>query len=319
MEKNNILLGVYARAALFAYADPDEAYQIYSEFTKNGYLDGRRKVYERFVSEIVAAPKFSHHLESESIFYLVPMKNKELWILWPGTRASPEDGFSLNDLKTNLNFRMMRSAIFNDKSIELHNGFERRYLISRNILKKKIEKYFPNQRKIVSIGHSLGGALAGICAADLSVSLNLECSTVTLAAPKIGNQSFLDLFTNRTENSTRILINDDPVTALPCFPWYKHGQTKTVEINGPFWNMANHPIEVYVNACDIFDGTEISATAEQKVRLLVGVFFKLLMLYLFLFIARLLIPTFNQFLIYFILVVLESIDCRLINIRQVLF
>ena len=47
--------------------------------------------------------------------------------------------------------------------------------------------------------------------------------------------------------------------------------------------------------------------------------FKVLALYLFLFAVRLLIPTFNQFLIYFILVLLESIDYRFINLRKVLF
>ena len=130
------------------------------------------------------------------------------------------------------------------KDIELHTGFERRYLVSRTVLHKKIERFFPNRKKIVSIGHSLGGALAGICAADLAISLNLnvrwysstityqsiiidsiklsiQCSTITLAAPKIGNQAFTDLFISKTETSTRILINDDPVTALPCFPWFK--------------------------------------------------------------------------------------------------
>lgn len=318
MEKD-ISLGTYARAALFAYADPTEALQIYKNFKKYGYLEGRQKIFERFVSKIASAPKFSQHLDTESIYYLVPMKNDELWILWPGTRASPEDGFSFNDFKTNLNFRMMPSAIFPGKEIELHNGFERRYLVSRRTLHKKIEQFFPDEKKIVSIGHSLGGALAGICATDLAMSFNLNCSTITLAAPKIGNQMFTDLFTSKTEKSTRIIINDDPVTALPCFPWFKHGQTNIVEINGPFWSMANHPIEVYVNACDIFDGFEISITADQKVRLMVEIFFKLMALYLFLFVARLLIPTFNQFLIYFILVLLESIDYRFINLRQVLF
>ena len=83
--------------------------------------------------------------------------------------------------------------------------------------------------------------------------------------------------------------------------------------------MANHPIEVYVNACDIEDGSEITITIDQKVRLMVEVIFKVLALYLFLFAVRLLIPTFNQFLIYFILVLLESIDFRFINLRKVLF
>jgi len=318
MEKD-ISLGVYARAALFAYSDPDEALQIYKTFEKYGHLSDRGKIFERFISEIESAPLFSQHLDTESLFYLVPMKNGELWILWPGTRASPEDGFSLNDFKTNLDFRMLPSAVFPGKDIELHTGFERRYLVSRTVLHKKIERFFPNRKKIISIGHSLGGALAGICAADLAISLNLNCSTITLAAPKIGNQTFTDLFISKTETSTRIVIKDDPVTALPCFPWFKHDQTKIIEINGPFWSMANHPIEVYVNACDIFDGSEITITIDQKVRLMVEVIFKVLALYLFLFAVRLLIPTFNQFLIYFILVLLESIDYRFINIRKVLF
>ena len=67
------------------------------------------------------------------------------------------------------------------------------------------------------------------------------------------------------------------------------------------------------------DGSEITITIDQKVRLMVEVMFKVLALYLFLFAARLLIPTFNQFLIYFILVLLESIDFRFINLRKVLF
>ena len=78
-----------------------------------------------------SAPLFSQHPDTESLFYLVPIKIRELGILWPGTRAPPEDGFSFNDFKTNLDFRMLPSAVFPGKDIELHTGFERRYLVSR--------------------------------------------------------------------------------------------------------------------------------------------------------------------------------------------
>ena len=70
----------------------------------------------------------------------------------------------------------MHKKIILGKDIELHTGFERRYLVSRAVLHKKIEKFFPNRKKIVSIGHSLGGALAGICAADLAINLKLNVS-----------------------------------------------------------------------------------------------------------------------------------------------
>ena len=50
---------------------------------------------------------------------------------------------------------------------------------------------------------------------------------------------------------------------------FQHGQTKIIEINGPFWSMANHPIEVYVNACDIFGkemgGVAVSLSAESVI------------------------------------------------------
>ena len=58
-------------------------------FAKNHWkrhLNDRGKIFERFISEIESAPLFSQHLDTESLFYLVPMKNGELWILWPGTR-----------------------------------------------------------------------------------------------------------------------------------------------------------------------------------------------------------------------------------------
>ena len=62
---------------------------IYRNFRKNHWkrhLNDRGKIFERFISEIESAPLFSQHLDTESLFYLVPMKNGELWILWPGTR-----------------------------------------------------------------------------------------------------------------------------------------------------------------------------------------------------------------------------------------
>ena len=50
-----------------------------------------------------------------------------LWITdhcpWPNPlRASPEDGFSFNDFKTNLDFRMLPSAVFPGKNFKM--GFE---------------------------------------------------------------------------------------------------------------------------------------------------------------------------------------------------
>lgn len=100
-------------------------------------------------------------------------------------------------------YKLWIEQFFLGKDIELHTGFERRYLVSRTVLHKKIERFFPNRKKIVSIGHSLGGALAGICAADLAISLNLNvrwlCSTMTYQSMII-EYSVLDDITGSTEN-----------------------------------------------------------------------------------------------------------------------
>ena len=51
-------------------------------------------------------------------YYLYPIR-RDLYANLNPHRASPEDGFSFNDFKTNLDFRMMPSAVFQGNEIIL--------------------------------------------------------------------------------------------------------------------------------------------------------------------------------------------------------
>lgn len=79
------------------------------------------------------------------------------------------------------------------------------------------------------IGHSLGGALAMINAADLSRFLrrkwnnNVHIACCTFGSPAAGNRSFANYFNENVPDSTRVTVHDDPIIYLPCFPWFSVG------------------------------------------------------------------------------------------------
>ena len=78
--------------------------------------------------------------------------------------------------------------------------------------------------KIIVGGHSLGGALATLCAIDLQYNhpeLNIQC--VTLGSPRVGNWWFYKSYNKRVPNTVRIVHGNDIVARLPpAWLFYKH-------------------------------------------------------------------------------------------------
>ena len=102
----------------------------------------------------------------------------------------------------------------------------------RSIILGEVSKYVENKESqdeqitVRCIGHSLGGALAMINAADLSQYAklkwngNVTVSCCTFGAPAAGNRAFAEYFNDNVIDSTRVVVQDDPITYLPCFPWF---------------------------------------------------------------------------------------------------
>eukprot|EP00897_Mesotaenium_endlicherianum_P005039 jgi/Mesen1/4563/ME000232S03828 len=70
--------------------------------------------------------------------------------------------------------------------------------------------------QVVVTGHSLGAALACLCALDLTVNLGVQgVHVTTFGQPRVGNRAFATYFDQRVPNSVRMVHGHDLVPHLP--------------------------------------------------------------------------------------------------------
>ncbi|NQX69225.1 lipase family protein [Paenibacillus alba] len=109
----------------------------------------------------------------------------------------------------------------------VHKGFIDIYNSARKQILASLRKL--SARKTLYItGHSLGGSLAVLCAADLATNTRFKMPSVyTYASPRVGNPEFASLFNQRTGPHYRIYNKNDIVPELPPF-LYKSPRTNLV-------------------------------------------------------------------------------------------
>lgn len=141
---------------------------------------------------------------------------RTLVIAFRGTSFTFADGFSFNDVKHDLKVNMVPFAGGN-----VHSGFLDQYLAIQDELFSKtaafIEKFKP--QKILITGHSLGGALANLCAVDFfdrfepEEQAKIRC--ITFGAPKPGDAMFCAVFRKKVAISHRLVLPYDPIPKVP--------------------------------------------------------------------------------------------------------
>jgi predicted lipase len=105
----------------------------------------------------------------------------------------------------------------------MHRGFVNAYFSIRD----QIHEYVSNHEiaSVTTTGHSLGGALATLCAVDIQYNFHNKVSieAYTFGAPKVGNDGFRESFNRRVPNSYRFVYGMDIVAELPRW-WqgYRH-------------------------------------------------------------------------------------------------
>lgn len=145
------------------------------------------------------------------------------------------------------------SSIAEDASA-VHYGFLRAYLSVRDALLRGINLLSNDLSEGYSLyftGHSLGGALATLAAADFQAlhlfhDYNVTC--MSFGAPKVGNLNFVRLFNKLVPNAFRIVNDADLVSRMPrSLPSgtqvgrYKHsGRTVLINEIGNFWIEGHH-------------------------------------------------------------------------------
>lgn len=127
---------------------------------------------------------------------------------------------TLTDWKADLN--ISQEEMYGDKHVKIHRGFKRQYWSVKDDILKCVEKNL--YRPIVVIGHSLGGALAQVCAVDIKMRHNVLCdiSVFTIGSPRVGNRSFVNLYNKMIKNSYRLKNKGDVITYFPMKSSYCH-------------------------------------------------------------------------------------------------
>lgn len=119
-----------------------------------------------------------------------------------------------------------KSAVFKVKTVgngittmQVHQGFYDTYETIAPSVQTTVSDLLEQNPGygLVLVGHSLGGGLAAMCALDLSDELTLPLPTViTLGAPKVGDQAFIDEYVTCVEHSYDVVQFQDPI---PWIPW----------------------------------------------------------------------------------------------------
>ncbi|KAI1414594.1 alpha/beta-hydrolase [Hypoxylon sp. FL1857] len=110
------------------------------------------------------------------------------------------------------------------KDCKIHVGFLTAYNEIKDELMSALKtatKANPSYR-IVFTGHSLGGAVTTVAAANARKE-GYEADIITYGSPRVGNEEFASFVTNQTGAEFRVTHLDDPVPRLPpLFLDYRH-------------------------------------------------------------------------------------------------
>jgi len=103
----------------------------------------------------------------------------------------------------------------------IHRGFHEAYIAVRKYVHQEISKIkeaYPDLYKrsnFVICGHSMGGALAILCALDLSLQYKDDITVYSFGSPRVGNIKFKLIVDERVSRIYRIVHDNDACTSIP--------------------------------------------------------------------------------------------------------
>ncbi|KAF2653939.1 alpha/beta-hydrolase [Lophiostoma macrostomum CBS 122681] len=121
---------------------------------------------------------------------------------------------SVKNWFTNLDFKLTNTDLCD--GCTAHNGFWQSWVDSRDDILGAIKNYktaYPGY-KLVSTGHSLGGAIATLSAAQLRHD-GYDVALYTFGAPRIAGTKLSSYITNQPGGNYRVTHWNDPVPNLP--------------------------------------------------------------------------------------------------------
>lgn len=180
-------------------------------------------------------------LPHDTQYYSLILKNK-LLIIFRGSS-------SIKDFLIDSNFFLneIPSEVSLIKGLKCHSGFLIQFLSAFESLQ---EITLNCDKDIVILGHSLGGALATICAFSLktgSLNTDRDVQCITFGSPRVGNSKFKEEF-NKNVNCVRVVNSCDAVTMHPYWGYSHVGQEKRIgkiTLYKYFGNIKDHYLDSY--------------------------------------------------------------------------
>lgn len=198
-----------------------------------------------FVDSIAAAP-----LKTFDFYGYIIESKDSIVVSFRGTRSNPDWIADASIAQTYFPYTRVKLGI--------HSGFAGIYSACRqqviNILNS-----LDSSKQLFITGHSLGGALAVLCALDTAVNTAYKNPVMyNFGSPRVGNSKFVQAYNEIINDSMRIVNTNDIVSILPPAAvrpplsnellHYRHVKelvaftVQTGSITG------NHILETYINA-----------------------------------------------------------------------
>lgn len=132
--------------------------------------------------------------------------------------TASDGAFNSNEMSFgSVSHALLESRDGNDA--KLHRGFADAYRsVAERVMTGIREMLSDHQRPVFITGHSLGGALAVICAFDCVLTLGLSAKDLyvaTYGSPRVGNAAFRRLYDESIPASWRVSVAPDIVAKLP--------------------------------------------------------------------------------------------------------
>lgn len=127
---------------------------------------------------------------------------------------------------------------------QMHLGFVSAYMTVQDFIHEYLLATQPEQ--VTVTGHSLGGALAMLCAVDIKLTYlgKHDVSMYTFGAPKVGNEAFPEFYETAVPQSFRFVNGRDLVPNLPHSWQGYHHAGQEVRVNDKWsWRLFSRRIK----------------------------------------------------------------------------
>ncbi len=152
-------------------------------------------------------------IETDTQAYVICRKN-EIIVAFRGTEPS-----KAKDFVTDARFKLIAHSMGT-----VHEGFSQALSAVRTALLEKVFELHTDQRVII-VGHSLGGALAMLLAADIKKEIAASHVDVyTFGQPRVGCPKFISAYEQYVPRYHRFVNDKDVVPKVPTNLWlgYRH-------------------------------------------------------------------------------------------------